>query len=33
MIKKCDEKLGIPLEEFVDITLSAMQGISNELGL
>lgn len=33
MIKKCDEKLGIPLGEFVELTLSAMQEISNELGL
>ena len=33
MIKKCDEKLGIPLGEFVTFTLSAMQGISDELGL
>lgn len=32
-IKMCEEKLGIPLEEFVDITLSAMQGISEDLGL
>lgn len=29
----CEEKLGIPLNEFVAITLSAMQGISNQLGL
>ncbi len=33
MIKKCEEKLGIPLNEFIDITLSAMQEISAELGL
>lgn len=33
MIKKCDEKLGIPLPEFIDITLKSMQNISNELGL
>lgn len=32
-IKMCEEKLGIPLEEFVEITLKAMQGISEELGL
>lgn len=32
-IKMCEEKLGIPLEEFVKIALEAMQGISNELGL
>ena len=29
----CEEKLGIPLEEFVGITLKAMQGIHTELGL
>ncbi len=33
MIKKCDEKLGIPLKEFIDITLKAMQTIHSELGL
>lgn len=32
-IALCGEKLGIPLEEFVKITLEAMQGISGELGL
>ena len=32
-IKMCEEKLNIPLEEFVDICLKAMQGISRELGL
>lgn len=32
-IQKCEEKLGIPLEQFVQINLSAMQGISSELGL
>lgn len=32
-IKLCEEKLGIPLEEFVGITLQAMQGISDDLGL
>lgn len=32
-IKMCEEKLDIPLEEFVKITLGAMQGISEELGL
>lgn len=31
-IRKC-EKLGIPLEEFVEITLRAMQSISDDLGL
>lgn len=29
----CEEKLGIPLEKFVGITLSAMQAIHEELGL
>lgn len=29
----CEEKLGIPLEEFVTITLTAMQQIAPELGL
>lgn len=33
MIKKCEEKLGIPLSEFIELTLSAMQKISDELGL
>jgi len=33
MIKMCEEKLGIPLKEFVEITLKAMQGIAVELGL
>ncbi len=32
-IKLCEEKLGIPLLDFVKLTLSAMQGISGELGL
>lgn len=32
-IKLCEEKLGIPLDEFVKIALHAMQGISTELGL
>lgn len=32
-IKMCEEKLGIPLEKFVEIVLSAMQKISNVLGL
>jgi predicted hydrolase (HD superfamily) len=32
-IKKCEEKLNIPLEKFVEITLKSMQGISDELGL
>jgi predicted hydrolase (HD superfamily) len=32
-ITLCEEKLHIPLEEFVTITLKAMQEISDELGL
>ena len=32
-IKMCDEKLGIPLERFVEICLKSMQGISKKLGL
>ena len=32
-IAMCEEKLGIPLERFVGICLSAMQEISEELGL
>ena len=32
-IKQCEPLLGIPLDEFVAITLEAMKGISNELGL
>lgn len=32
-IKKGAQELGIPLEEFVALSLKAMQGISNELGL
>jgi hypothetical protein len=32
-IEKCDEKLNIPLREFIGIALEAMQGISIELGL
>ncbi|KKQ84525.1 MAG: Metal dependent phosphohydrolase [Candidatus Woesebacteria bacterium GW2011_GWB1_38_8] len=32
-IEECDPRLGIPLREFVDIALSAMQGIHDELGL
>lgn len=29
----CEEKLGIPLQEFVSLTLKAMQGIHEEIGL
>jgi predicted hydrolase (HD superfamily) len=32
-IKKCEEKLGFSLEEFVEFALKAMQGIGSELGL
>lgn len=32
-IKMCEEKLGIPLREFVEIGLKAMQVISDEIGL
>lgn len=32
-IKTCEEKLGIKLSDFIQIALSAMQGISKELGL
>ena len=32
-IALCEEKLGIPLPEFVEITIGAMQGISDDLGL
>lgn len=31
-IKLCEEKLGIPLNEFVEIALKSMQGISSDLG-
>lgn len=32
-IEMCEEKLGIKLEDFIKITLNAMQEISSELGL
>lgn len=32
-IQMCEKELGIPLEEFVEICLTAMQGISDQLGL
>lgn len=32
-IALCEEKLGIPLDEFIEISLKAMQEISNDLGL
>ena len=33
IIKKCDEYLGMTLDELIEITLKAMQGIADELGL
>ena len=33
IIKKCEEYLGLSLEEFISIALKAMQNISEELGL
>lgn len=32
-IKKCEELIGLPLDEFIQITLEAMKGIAGELGL
>jgi putative nucleotidyltransferase with HDIG domain len=32
-IEECEPRLGIPLEEFIEIALTAMQGISADLGL
>ncbi|HWA52103.1 MAG TPA: HDIG domain-containing protein [Patescibacteria group bacterium] len=32
-VATCEDELNIPLEEFMDIALKAMQGISEELGL
>jgi predicted hydrolase (HD superfamily) len=32
-IKKCEELLKVPLDEFIQITLKAMQGIASDLGL
>ena len=32
-IAQCEEKLGIKLEDFVSLTLSAMQSIASEIGL
>jgi putative nucleotidyltransferase with HDIG domain len=32
-IENCEKELGIPLNEFIDISLKAMQGISDDLGL
>jgi len=33
IIKRCEELLGLSLEEFTEIALTAMKGISGELGL
>ena len=33
IIKKCEDLLNLPLEKFIEITLNAMQKISEELGL
>lgn len=32
-VEKCQEKLGVPLEEFSIITLRALQGVASDLGL
>ena len=32
-IRKCEELLGLPLEEFIAITLEAMKGVAADLGL
>ncbi len=32
-IGKCEELLGMPLDEFIEITLNAMKEIDHELGL
>lgn len=32
-IEKCEKELGIPLKEFIQIALSAMQNIASDLGL
>jgi len=32
-IQKCEELIGLPLDEFIQITLDAMKGISAEIGL
>lgn len=32
-IAKCEELLGIPVDEFVQITLEAMKGVASDLGL
>lgn len=32
-IEECEARLGIPLKDFIEIALTAMQGISDDLGL
>jgi len=32
-IEMCEEKLGIPLKEFIDIALKAMQAVNTQLGM
>lgn len=32
-IEECESRLGVPLDEFIEIALTAMQGISVDLGL
>ncbi|MFV1917207.1 MAG: HDIG domain-containing metalloprotein [Patescibacteria group bacterium] len=32
-IGECEPRLGVPLREFIQVTLTAMQGISKDLGL
>jgi predicted hydrolase (HD superfamily) len=32
-ILRCEELLGIPLEEFIGMTLEAMKGAAGEMGL
>lgn len=32
-IKKCEELLGIPLDDFIEITLEAMKGVAGGIGL
>ncbi|MDD5623565.1 MAG: hypothetical protein PHI23_02560 [Candidatus Peribacteraceae bacterium] len=32
-IRKCEELLGIPLNEFIQLTLDAMKGVAGEIGL
>ena len=32
-IQECENRLGLPLGEFIQLALSAMQGINQELGL